>query len=206
MSGNIASENLSTPYQPASSRSPPSLSFPLLLRLPRAPLTPPPPPQTDGKSYIVDYVPWKASISGCCRYNDQSNDPGLKFTVDALVNTRKALASPDPRNLPEVSLVSMHANHTRFTVPAPLPTMSPAAAIPGIVKYAWCSSSVWTAPSWSGGLINVDLDPNTGIVTWPRAVDTTGMYHLCVNITANPYDPDQGVSAMTDFRVRVHNS
>lgn len=159
--------------------------------------------QRDGKTYIIDYVPWSAAITGCCRYNDQSNDAGLKFSISTLVNTVKASASPDARNLPEISLVSQNPQYTNFTVPAPLPTQSPASPTAGIVTFSWCPSSVWTIPTWASGAYTVSIDRDTGVVTWPRFIDTHGLYHLCVEVSANPNDAAQGVLSQTDFRVRV---
>jgi len=71
------------------------------------------------------------------------------------------------------------------------------------VTYAWCPSSVWTIPTWASGAYTVSIDQDTGVVTWPHLIDTHGLYHLCVEISANPNDPAQGVLSQTDFRVRV---
>uniref|UniRef100_A0A6U4VFF1 LysM domain-containing protein n=2 Tax=Hemiselmis andersenii TaxID=464988 RepID=A0A6U4VFF1_HEMAN len=159
-----------------------------------------------GKTFVIDYTPWTLSLTGCCRYKDQSNDPGLKFMVQGTVNTAKADASPDPRTLPEVPLVSMSPMHTSFTVASPLPSQSPAAPVSGVVQWSWCPSVIWTAPSWGSGAYAPSIDSLTGVVTWPSAIDTTGTYHLCVHISANPRDAAQGVFTQSDFRVLVQPS
>jgi len=156
----------------------------------------------DGKTFNIDYTPWTVRLTGCCRYNDQINDPGLKVLLQTTINTAKASASPDPRTLPEISLVSMSPTHSTFTVASPLPTMSPANPISGVVRWSWCSGVVWTAP-WGGGVYAPAINELTGVVTWPTGVNTAGVYHLCVHVTANPRDPVQGVYSQTDFRVRV---
>mmetsp|Transcript_27556 Transcript_27556/g.69536 ORF Transcript_27556/g.69536 Transcript_27556/m.69536 type:complete len:630 (+) Transcript_27556:72-1961(+) len=160
----------------------------------------------DGKTFVIDHTPWTVSLTGCCRYKDQTNDAGLKFMVQSSVNTAKAKASPDPRTLPEVPLVSLSPTHTSFTVVSPLPSQSPAAPVSGVVRWAWCPSVVWTPPTWGSGAYAPMIDELTGIVTWPSGIDTSGTYHLCVHVSANPQDPLQGVFSQSDFRVLVQPS